>query len=308
MRLAVIDIGTNTVLLLVAEVDAHGEIITLHNEQRVIRLGEGIQSGIITVEATKRLIAALAELKSIATGQFQVKKFCAVGTSVFRRALNAQDVVLKVRRATDITIEILSGDDEARWTFVGATHGIAKNESACVLDIGGGSMEVVVGKGKNITFAKSLEIGVVLLREEYYHEFPLSPAAQTMVRDAIMKRIGDVADAVAVMSPNTCVAVAGTPTTLAALSLGLSAYDATHVDGTVLTTEYIMNQCMMLQTLTLYELRALPCVDERRADVLPAGALMLAAFLERAGIKQVRVSDRGVRYGIASRELRKTSA
>lgn len=306
MPLAVLDIGTNTVLLLVVSIDEHEAITVLHDEQRVIRAGEGIHhSKRISPDAEARLVATVRELNETARSQFGVNSLCAFGTSVFRRAENAASVVERVGAATGVNIEILSGDDEARWTFVGGTQNGGGGAVSCVIDIGGGSTEVVVGSGESLRYANSADIGVVVLREEFFPTLPTAPDAVAAARRSIIAHLNASAQSVRDLAPGVLVAVAGTPTTLAALELGLERYDAQRVDGTVLSRSAIDRRTEMLLNASLDALHALPCVDERRADVLPVGALILQTFMQLAGFVAVRVSDRGVRYGIALREWRK---
>src|SRR5579872_2746482 len=163
MKIGVIDIGTNTVLLLIARFDAHGMLKTVRDEERVIRVGEGVDATKkIKTQEIERLNDCLNDLKSTARDSDEVDRLAVFGTSAFRSAENCAEVLQAVKEDASIDIEILSGEEEAKWTYTGATFGlsIAPDSYVTVLDIGGGSTEVVVGNKDNIAFGHSYDIGV----------------------------------------------------------------------------------------------------------------------------------------------------
>jgi exopolyphosphatase/guanosine-5'-triphosphate,3'-diphosphate pyrophosphatase len=230
------------------------------------------------------------------------------GTSAFRSAENCAEVLQAVKEDSNIDIEILSGEDEAKWTYTGATFGlsIAPDSYVTVLDIGGGSTEVVVGNKDTIAFGHSYDIGVVRLREKFFRQYPILPNERAAALTCINKAFRPLHQQQYWTKKPTLIGVAGTATTLACLAKGLAEYDAERVGGTILTYDKVNELSIMLQQLTLDELRALPCVDENRADVLPAGALLLQVFMNQFNFSSMLVSERGVRYGVAIREYVKS--
>ncbi len=303
-RVAAIDVGTNTVLMVVAELAADGTIVTIGDEQRIIRIGEGLlRTGRIGDEAVSRLIETLREFAHLANDHYAVDQLDAVGTSAFRRATNGAEVVRRVHEVTGIRIEIIDGDTEAAMTYAGAVSGIDARGTTAVIDVGGGSTEVIVGRGMRVLRARSVDEGVVIARETFYPALP--PPAGTRERVAAHMRDKFVNELPAGMweGVDNIVAVAGTPTTLAAIALNLAAYDAAAIDGYRLTLDMLRTFAQRFHAMTREELLALPTVDPLRADLLPAGTLILIALLELAGAASTIVSTRGVRSGLALRAL-----
>jgi exopolyphosphatase/guanosine-5'-triphosphate,3'-diphosphate pyrophosphatase len=306
MRVGAIDVGTNTVLMLVADVAAAGHSIsTVADEQRVIRVGEGIHhSGRIGEGATVRLISALRELTELASQRYGILNPIVVGTSVFRRASNAQEVLERVHQTTGVAIEIIDGDEEARLTYAGACSGRQRNGTIAVVDVGGGSTEIIVGAGEHVLRAVSVNEGVVVAREEFYPAFPPPPETIGIIRGVVRERIATALQTDWWNGVEEIVAVAGTPTTLAAIDLALPRFDAVRIEGHRLSRYRISAFVEQFHRLTREELLALPTVDPLRADLLPAGAVILESLLLLAERDSLIVGTRGVRYGVALRAAR----
>lgn len=294
MPRAAIDIGSNSLLLLVVGDD--GAI--LHDEAQVVGLGKGLKDrGVFRPD---RMEAALAGLTAYAARAAELgvppEKIRAVATSASRRALNAATFYHQVAKATGIKVEVISGEEEARLTWIGSVHGIELPPGpAMVVDPGGGSTEVILGEGNVIRERVSLEIGTVRLTEQFIGYDMVEAAAFARLRDAVEQA---TAALVLPTPPRSVVAVAGTATTLAACELGLDTYDPARVHGFTLTIGAIRTWIDRLLAATPVQRRAMVRASPERADTLLAGAVILQSVLGRARRQSIRISDHGLRYGL----------
>ena len=294
MNRAAIDMGSNSLLLTV--LDAEGRV--LHDEARVVGLGRGL--GQADSLAPDRMAAAevvlddyLGVVRAHGLAPEQVR---AVATSAARRAENAGDWLEALRRRTGLTVRVLSGQEEARLTYLGAiSHLPGLASPTAVVDLGGGSTEVVFGHAERIEYWISLEIGTVrateachaLGRVEVHHRRALEELAEVAI------------DGVALPGrPAAWVAVAATPTTLAAMHLGLDHYDAERVHGCVLDRRVLGEIADQLTGIEPAARRELCRVSPERADYLVAGCTVLDRLLARQRADSYRVSDRGLRFGL----------
>lgn len=292
---ASIDIGSNSVLLLVMD----GETV-LHDEARVVGLGKGLgDRGVFRPERMDATLAALADYaakaRELGVDPAQVK---AVATSASRRALNATTFYQRVQQKTGLHVQVISGDDEARLTWLGGVSGIELPPGPCVLvDPGGGSTEVILGEGGHIRSKVSLEIGTVRLTEKYLGYGVVDPIAFARLRAEVDQVVSSVK---LEPMPRGAVAVAGTVTTLAAMELGLTTYDGAKVHGSTLSAGALRRFVDQLLPATPEERQRIVAVSPDRADTLLAGAVILLRLLEAARRQSWKVSDRGLRYGILS--------
>src|SRR6266545_1247995 len=298
-RLATIDLGTNTVRLLVVEAQGR-EWRPLLEAQRVTRLGEGqAASGMLGEAPMGRTASVVAEFvrQAEALGALEIR---IVGTSAVREAPNRSDFVARVRSVSGRSVEVISGHDEARLTLAGVAAGLpALGGSLLLVDIGGGSTEFVLAEAGRATEAVSLGLGVVALAERHMDAGPVDPdrylAMDAVIREALAA--GLEADFVRSRAP-ALVGSAGTMTTLAALDLGLHAYDAGRVHGHRLTRQAVEALLRRLCGLSVAERAALPCLEPGRADLIVPGTAICLAVFERLGFDALVVSDRGLREGI----------
>jgi exopolyphosphatase/guanosine-5'-triphosphate,3'-diphosphate pyrophosphatase len=301
MRVATIDIGTNTVLLLVAE-DRDGELVPLDELATITRLGEGVdKSRTLAPAAIERTNACLARYAETVRAR-NVDRIDVVGTSAMRDAHGGAEVATRVKELFGVAARVIAGEEEARVSFAGAVSGLAPEGAVTIFDIGGGSTEVVTGtlgeggRTKAIAFAESFDVGSVRLTERYVKSDPPSApdrdAAYRFARETFA-RVPPLASA------ELPVGVAGTVTTIAAVALGMTTYDAGRVHGHVLETKELRAVVERLASLPLDERRHVPGLEPKRADVVVAGGLVALALLDHWGAKGVRVSDRGVRWGVA---------
>jgi exopolyphosphatase / guanosine-5'-triphosphate,3'-diphosphate pyrophosphatase len=306
MRVATIDIGTNTVLLLVAERAADGSVRPIAEHATITRLGEG-------VDRTRRLSsAAVARTRECLEDYARVvrasgaERVSAVGTSAMRDAGGAEEVRERVRALLGVDVRVLSGEEEARLTFRGAVSGLAVEErmDVGVFDIGGGSTEVVIGQMEatklHIAFGASYDIGSVRMTERYVKRDPPARTERAALLDATRRAFANVP-----RLPNSAapVGVAGTMTTLAAVSIGLSAYDGARVHGHMMSLQELQRVIERLASLDLEARMRVPGMEPKRADVIVAGGMVALALLEHWAATAVRISDRGVRWGLAEELL-----
>jgi exopolyphosphatase/guanosine-5'-triphosphate,3'-diphosphate pyrophosphatase len=284
VRVAALDLGTNTTRLLVADV-ANGALDEVHRETRITRLGEG-------VDTRRRLLPVpIARVRNVLSDYRRIAdslgadRALLVATSAVRDAENGEAFLGEIEWSYGFATRLVSGDEEAELT----RRGVQPQPGTLVVDIGGGSTELMLDD-----FHISLDVGSVRFTERFIHADPPTglelDACATAVRSAL--------DPVH-LTPNAAIGVAGTVTTLAALDLGLAEYDRERVDGHRLTLAGARVQLRRLAALPLAERRALPALEPERAPVIVAGAIILVETLAHLGLDEVEVSERDILEGIA---------
>ncbi len=300
-RVAAIDCGTNTIRLLIADLDAEtGHELEQVRKMRVVRLGEGVdRTGRLAEAALERVFGAVDDYAAmIAEHDVASTRFCA--TSAARDAENAEEFMRGVEDRLGIRPEVLRGEEEARLSYDGATRtlGTSLAPPYLVLDIGGGSTELILGSEPGqVSAAHSLDIGSVRINERHLHDDPPTTeqvAAATADIDAALDSCPvDPADAKAVIG------VAGTVTTVAAAVLDLPAYDRSILHHCVIATAGVQGVVSRLLSMSVEERRALPFMHPGRADVIGAGALILDRVLCRTDVASILVSESDILDGIA---------
>jgi exopolyphosphatase/guanosine-5'-triphosphate,3'-diphosphate pyrophosphatase len=302
-RVAAIDCGTNTIKLLVAEIDRDaGTQHDLVRELRIVRLGQGVdRTGRLADEALARVFAAVEEYASLIDAH-HVDAVRFVATSATRDAANADVFADGVRDLLGVRLDVASGDEEAQLSYDGATRSLPEVPSpVAVLDIGGGSTELIVGDAaqRRVRAARSLDIGSVRLTERLMPSDPPGPeevAAAASAVDAALDTLPSYG--VQVGDAATLVGVAGTVTTLASLLLGLRTWDRDRVHHASFPVADVHDLVERLLPLTVSEREALG-VPSGRSDVIGAGAVILDRVLRRSGAPVLTVSDSDILDGIA---------
>ena len=302
MRVATIDIGTNTVLLLVAETQKDGSLSALEERATITRLGEGVdRSRTLSPAAIARTNACLSGYAD-AIRAAGAERVAVVGTSAMRDAAGGEAVRAHVEKILGVEARVISGEEEARLTFAGAVSGLGlPGGEITVFDIGGGSTEVVEGtvddRGapERISFARSFDIGSVRLTERHVKHDPPTPAELDELRLAADAELAELAP----VGDRPVVGIAGTMTTLAAVSLLMETYDGAKVHGHIMLRKEIERVVRDLAAKPLEERRTVCGLEPKRADVIVAGGLIAIALLERLAVGRARISDRGVRWGLA---------
>ena len=296
MRVAALDLGTNTFLCLIAEVE-RGEITrVLRDEARTVRLGEGVDSKrALQPQALARADACLAEYEAM-IAQSGVEKTLACATSAARDASNGGEL-LAIGQRRGIPIRIIGGDREAELTFWG-TVGAHPAEAVAIIDVGGGSTELIYGGPGGLTSQVSVDVGSVRLTERALPEHPIAPARLQAARAWAKERFDSPAVRPFLRPSSRAIAVAGTATTLAATDLG-RAFDATAVDGHEISLERLKEWTSRLAAMPIERRQELGGMDAKRADVIVGGAICLALACETMGARSIVVSTKGLRYGVA---------
>jgi exopolyphosphatase/guanosine-5'-triphosphate,3'-diphosphate pyrophosphatase len=299
-RVAAIDVGTNTVLLLVAEGTGAAPRAVLELAT-ITRLGEGVdRTGRLGAAAMERTLATLSSYAE-RFRELGVERVAAVCTSAARDAENGGDFLHAATRVLGRAPRIVDGDEEARLTFDGALTGIDAPTGSTVFDVGGGSTELIVGAkgGAGVRACLSIDVGSVRLTERHVQTDPPTGAELDAVRDAVTRALATVP----FRATTPLVGVAGTVTTLSAIAQNLSTYDSAAVHGSHLSREAILRLTDELARMPLPLRKKVTGLPEARADVIVAGAVIVGAIVEWASATEIVVSDRGVRWGIARREL-----
>jgi exopolyphosphatase/guanosine-5'-triphosphate,3'-diphosphate pyrophosphatase len=303
-RVATIDLGTNTVRLLVADVTAEAAgWRAVHAEQRVTRLGEGAAAtGRLGDGPAARTTATVAEYvaRARAAGATRV---LVVATSAVREATNGRAFAAELERVTGASVRVISGEEEARLTLAGVTAALGPLAGVSVtFDIGGGSTEYLRARDGALEAVASLRLGVVPLAERFPFHGPVEPGRYAALRAEVDARLArDLPAAMGATRVDTLVGTAGTVTTLAALDLGLAEYDAARVQGHVLTRAAVARQRHRLAALDAAGRAALPCLEPGRADLIVPGVAIVEATLDRLGCAGLVVSDWGLREGVVAR-------
>lgn len=308
MKVATIDIGTNTVLLLVAE--TRGDELVASEELAIItRLGEGVdKTRTLAPAAVERTRAALAQCKEI-VGRHHVERIGVVGTSALRDAGGSSVLFDEVHRMFGVPLAVIAGVREAKLAFAGATQGLAlpQGDAAIVFDIGGGSTEIVAGTigGESLDHDESFDIGSVRLTERLVCTDPPSVDDLQSLRETIARTLSTLPRLPRTRAP---IGVAGTVTTLAAISRRMTTYAGSLVHGMQLTRHEVERVVAELAAMPLASREQVPGLEPKRADVIVAGGLIVLGILDALGAPELIVSDRGVRWGLAAELSHGTSA
>jgi exopolyphosphatase/guanosine-5'-triphosphate,3'-diphosphate pyrophosphatase len=297
-RVAVVDVGSNSTRLLVADVD-RGRIDEVERQSRVTRLGRGVDlSGQLSAEAIEAACEAIADYVAICRDA-GVEHIDAIATSAVRDASNGGAFVAELRERFALSARVLDGEEEARLTYMGATAAHPPSEPTLVVDIGGGSTELIVGAGREISFHASLQVGVVRHTERHIASDPptaleleaLAADVRALIESAVAGQPGAVAQ--------TAIAVAGTPTSLASIELGLEPYDPQQVHGRTLTLASIQRLLSQLASSSLAKRAEIAGLHPDRARSIVAGVVILVETMRAFGFEQVEVSEHDILYGVA---------
>jgi len=299
-RVASIDIGTNTILLLIAEMD-DGRLKPLFEKETIVRLGEGLQKNrVLSKEAMERGFQTLAQYleRCHETG---AQKIFAVGTSALREAKNSEEFLNLVKEKLNLSIEVISGEEEAQLSFLAVAKDLEEmKEPVVVVDVGGGSTEFILGEGDRVTQWVSLPLGSVRFTEQFLISDPVREGEW----ERMDKEIGDrLIDVPRPHEPLSMVAVGGTATTLASVEQGLEEFIPEKIHRFVLKKEALRNQLLLYRSKTIDKRKKIPGLPPPRADVILAGAAILYRAMDELKCSSVLISCHGVRYGLLYKRL-----
>jgi len=297
-RVGAVDIGTNSTRLLVADVD-DGRVADIERETRVTRLGEGVD------ERRRLLPVPIARVRNVlsdyrrTTELLGVDRTLAIATSAIRDAENGEAFLGEIEWSYGFATRLLSGHDEALMTYRGVTSERAVGEGTVIVDIGGGSTELIAGEPDGVRWHDSLDIGSVRLTERFVHSDPPTgdelSACAAAVQALLAERVPDDFRECA----TAAIGVAGTITSIAALALGLDEYDRERVHGSRLTADELSAQLNRLAAVPVAERRELRPLDPERAPVIVAGAVIAREVLSFFGLAELEISERDILDGAA---------
>jgi exopolyphosphatase/guanosine-5'-triphosphate,3'-diphosphate pyrophosphatase len=296
MIVASIDIGTNTVLLLIAKVELNtGKITAIQNEYRMPRIGQGTKkSGVISSERLKLLYAVLDEYDKIIR-KFNCEKVIVTGTNAFRMAGNTSSIIREIKNVFGYELNVISGKEEAEYAYLGAISELEEFSITTVIDIGGSSTEIIVGQGSKIISKSSLQLGSVTATEQFLSHSPPRKSEIENLNSQIQKSFSLI-DSKEI--PEQVIAIAGTATTLSCMNLEMKEFNETKVNKSLITIQNINRIILELDHLSAAEiLDKYGPIMIGREDIIFAGAYILYQFMESFRIENIQVSTRGIRYG-----------
>jgi exopolyphosphatase / guanosine-5'-triphosphate,3'-diphosphate pyrophosphatase len=302
-RVAAIDCGTNSIRLLIADVDGGvdgGKLVDVVRTLRIVRLGRGVdRTGRLDPAAIERTRVALAGYAA-EVARLGVARTRMVATSATRDAANRADFHDMVRDTLGAPAEVISGDEEAALSFAGAVRGLDAGEAPyLVVDIGGGSTEFVLGDAAGMWSGRSVDIGCVRLTERHLRDDPPSPEQIAAAEADVRAALGLVRERVRVDQARSFVGLAGSVTTVAALALGLTDYDAARIHGSRIAADDVRAVADRLLAADQATRAANPVIHPGRVDVIGGGALVLRVLVDELAVPEVVVSEHDILDGIA---------
>ncbi len=297
-RYGVIDIGTNSIKFHIGEREANGTWRTVVDTADLSRLGEGLQqSGIISTEASERNVQAIVRMADEAR-RLECKEIVAVGTMALRMAKNSSDFVRSVKERAGVDVEIISGDEEIRYSYLAVKNGLGLSRGRMVIfDTGGGSTEFVFGKDSVVERRFSLNIGAIRFTESY---FTSDPVSQAELDAAILSIEQELEELKSVPQTDILVGMGGTMTNIGGVKHKLAKYDPDIVQGSEILKSEIKDQIDLYRSKTIEERKGIVGLQPKRADVILAGVCIVWVIMSHLNMKSVFISDRGLRHGLIS--------
>jgi len=305
-RLAAIDIGTNSIRSIVIEFDAAGKYKILDDEKVTVRLGEGlVQTGRIAPAAWERALEALSRQKKIIDG-FKVRSIEAVATSAVRKAANGADFIAAIRSQIGLEVEVINGEDEAELAALSAFHNFdLEGVHHLIIDIGGGSLELITALGTHIEEILSLELGAVLLTERFLKSDPVNPVEHHKLRKYIRRTLKNSCTTQGRSAMQCLIGSGGTITSIAAITMSgrRERYESIH--GYELLRSEVVHLLAMLLRMDNKERCSLPGLNPDRSDIIIAGVTVVDELMDFFQVNLLRVNERGIREGLILRGLRR---
>jgi exopolyphosphatase / guanosine-5'-triphosphate,3'-diphosphate pyrophosphatase len=298
LRVAVVDIGTNSTRLLIADVDGPG-VYEVERRTTVTNMGRGVDhTGMICSDAVEDVCGVIADYKS-RYEELGTDRVMAIATSAVRDAANGDAFIAELRERFDLDARMLTGSEEAHLTYLGATAHRPTSDPTLVFDIGGGSTELIVGTGREVGFHTSLQAGTIRQSERHLTSDPPEPHELEDLAADIRNLIDRAVAAQPDGAPTRAIAVAGTPTSLAAIDQGLEPYDAGRVHGYHLGLQRIQRMLSRLSSLPLAERLRVPGLHPGRAPTIVTGTVILVQVMRAFGLQEVEVSELDILHGSA---------
>jgi exopolyphosphatase/guanosine-5'-triphosphate,3'-diphosphate pyrophosphatase len=331
-RFAAIDIGTNTILMIVADFGADGAFRVVTDRAEIARLGEGVdRTGSLSAAGIERALEVLRDYLR-ECHSFGVTEIAAVGTSALRDARNAKTFIDRLKREFNLELKVLTGAEEAAYAYLSVQRGLSLDaEELLVVDVGGGSTEFIWAKAGKLNGWASLDLGSVRLTERYLHSDPVRPEERDRMVRAIDAQLKKLLDGWGALRPfegpqgrpprqplvpslsrgqgesnrSALVGIAGTFTTLAAVEKRLRHYSHSEVHGSRLSLAEVERQAALYESKTLAERKRIAGLEPKRADVILAGTVLIERIMRLFHVDDAIVSDQGIRYGLLHERMAK---
>ena len=300
MRIAALDLGSNSFHLLVADVHPDGTFEAVAREKEMLRLGDDVtRHGHISPAAADRAVATVRHMKQLADA-LGATEVLAKATSAMRSASNGSELVDRIEEETDVEVEVISGLEEARLIFAAVRSSVVIDPSPALgIDIGGGSVELMIGDAAGLRWADSVPLGVGRLTAEYVHDDPPSKAERKRLEEHIREALEPLLPDIVSRSPGMCVGTSGTINDLARMAVAQTTGDVPAVaNGLRVTREDLRALHERVMRTNLADRRRLPGLEEKRAELLPAGSMLLITALDLFDVETLTVSDWALREGI----------
>ena len=308
MKIGTIDIGTNSMRLLIADYK-NNKIENRKKYINITRIGQGVDDkGYITEEALERNLNALKEFADKCIEEKCEKVYC-MGTSALRDSKNGQDFVNRAKELTNIDVKIICGEEESNLGFMGVLEGAGGDKSnyILVLDIGGGSTEFIVGNEDGIKFCKSENVGALRMTEKFITTDPISDEEFNKMSDFIEKTISSTLDKIKGMHVSKLVGIGGAITSLSAMNQQLEVYSMEKVHNSVVTKKDLEKILQNLKKMTLSDKKTIKGLQPKRADIITAGVKILHIVMEKLEIEKIMISDYDNLEGLICQNSKKMS-
>ena len=303
LRIATIDIGTNSTRMLIADVE-NGKVKPVFKTGKVTRLGQGVKrNGYLLKESIERTIEVLKEFKGI-INEYKAEKVVAVTTEAARLAKNADEFLNRVREL-GIELKILSDREEAELVYIANVSHFKPSVNAMTVDLGGGSTEIAYGEGENLLYYESLKFGVVILLENFIHSDPPSKEELNSLEAFIKDELERFKVKAKVKKPFVVYGVGGTITSVVAMEERMTVYDTDKVHGYVVTYDLIKKWYEKVVSMKIEDRKSIVGLEPGRADVIVPGLAFFKVFCEVFDISEITVSELGLLYGLALKEARR---
>ena len=308
MKIGTIDIGTNSMRLLIADYK-NNKIENRKKYINITRIGQGVDDkGYITEEALERNLNALKEFADKCIEEKCEKVYC-MGTSALRDSKNGQDFVNRAKELTNIDVKIICGEEESNLGFMGVLEGAGGDKSnyILVLDIGGGSTEFIVGNEDGIKFCKSENVGALRMTEKFITTDPISDEEFNKMSDFIEKTISSTLDKIKGMHVSKLVGIGGAITSLSAMNQQLEVYSMEKVHNSVVTKKDLEKILQNLKNMTLNDKKTIKGLQPKRADIITAGVKILHIVMEKLEIEKIMISEYDNLEGLICQNSKKMS-
>ena len=296
MRISSIDLGTNSVVLLIVDIDRAANLNQLYFESHITRIGSQIdKTHIINPNAAETTLSTFQKYKKISE-KYSVDHFLACSTSALRDAINGDDFINRIYKETGIYPEIISGEEEGKFIYMAIKHEFPEfTNNLLAMDIGGGSTELVYSKSKNINLIKSLNIGAVRFTEKYVKNNPMTSDEKLKAESTIMNMLPELT--IPEKSINA-VGSGGTITTLQAVKLKINKRDHKKIHKSILKIQDVRELLSLFNSLPLEKRKLLKGLSSKRADIIPMGALITLCIMQKYNLSELHISNRGLRWGM----------